>query len=188
MKRRILRFLPRAGALALPALVLVLIGLSVVSNLTLPTRLASTGRLADLEKARLAELGHLRQAVGDDVWPGWGQLDIPVMVYDAEYAFLVGYPDPPPGWFKMPHREPRGGPWEVVPDDTFEGWSYYRQALPDPNVTPESFTVLVGERWAASMQTKEYMEVAFYTGFRKGAAGLPETHFPLSVDVGPAHG
>ena len=54
MKRRILRFL-RAGALALPALVLVLIGLSVVSNLTLPTRLASTGRLADLEKARLAE-------------------------------------------------------------------------------------------------------------------------------------
>ena len=38
------------------------------------------------------------------------RLDIPVMVYDAEYAFLVGYPDPPPGWFKMPHREPARRP------------------------------------------------------------------------------
>jgi hypothetical protein len=90
-------------------------------------------------------------------------------VYNESYAFLVGYAEdeaPPAGWVKVPHDEERGGEWERVPDDTFHGRPYYRQRLPDPDITPENFTVRVGDHWAATMQTREYAKVAFFTGFR----------------------
>jgi hypothetical protein len=166
MTRRILRLL-RGAAIALVVLLLALVGLSALSNLSLPTTLVSTGRLSDLQKARVAEARHLQQTLGDAIWPGWSQLDTPYIVHDAEYAYLVGYPNPPPGWMKMPQRQAHGGAWEPVADDTFEGQVYYRQKLTDPNITPENFTVLVGDRWAATLQVKEYMEVAFYAGFRE---------------------
>jgi hypothetical protein len=89
-----------------------------------------------------------------------------MIVYNEEYAFLAGYPDPPAGWFKMPQKEPRGGAWEVVPNDTFDGQVYYRQRLMSQAATPENFTVLVGERWVATLQTRDYSEIAFYAGFR----------------------
>jgi len=175
MKRRILRFL-RGATIALAMLLLALVVLSALSNLNLPTRFASTGYLSDLQKARLAEARHLQQTMGDAVWPGWSRVDLPFIVHDSEYAYLVGYPDPPPGWVKMPQRQARGGAWEPVPDDTFAGQVYHRQKLADPNITPENFTVLVGDRWVATLQVKEYMEVAFYAGFR---ADLPPLLRPV---------
>jgi hypothetical protein len=52
----------------------------------------------DVEQARLIEMVHLRQTLGDVVWPGWGQAETPLIVYNGASAFLSGYPDPPPGW------------------------------------------------------------------------------------------
>ncbi len=34
-----------------------------------------------------------------------------MILYDDAYAFLVGYPDPPPGWVKIPGNETQGGSW-----------------------------------------------------------------------------
>ena len=124
-------------------------------------------RLASVEKARVAEYFHLKQTLGSTVWPGWGEADIPLIVYNEQAAFLVGYPDPPAGWLKMPQREARGAPWEAVPGDTFYGLPYYRQRLADPNKTPEGFTVLVGDRWVATFQTKEYAAISFHSGLRE---------------------
>jgi hypothetical protein len=67
----------------------------------------------------------------------------------------------------MPQRESRGTAWEVVPDDKFGSMPYYRQRLTDPNKTPEGFTVLVGDRWVATFQTREYSEISFYSGLRE---------------------
>jgi hypothetical protein len=150
---------------ALPVLCLAALGLSALSNLGLPTRSPVVERLSDLDKARLLEVEHLRGALGDDVWPGWGQADIPIIVHNEEYAFLVGYPDPPDGWLKMPQRTPYGGPWEPAPGDTLEGAPYYRQRLAGGR-TPQSFTVLVGERWVATLLTRDYAEVSFYAEMR----------------------
>jgi hypothetical protein len=133
----------------------------------LPTESPVSERLSDLQKARVAEAFRLRQIVGDAVWPGWGQADIPVIVYNELYAFLVGYLNPPSGWVKVPQNEQRGGLWEPVLDDSLQNETYYRQTLPDPDVTPENFTVLVGDRWVATLQTKEYSFVAFVNGFRE---------------------
>jgi hypothetical protein len=153
------------GVILLP--VLVVAG-AALSNMGLPTRSQVVERLSEAEKAHLAELFHLRGTLGDAVWPGWGTADIPVIVHNEAYAFLVGYPGTPPdGWTMVPRNERRGGPWQVVPDDTFQGQPYYRQPLVDPEQTPENFAVMVGDRWVATMQTYEYSKVAFYAGFRE---------------------
>src|SRR5512143_242188 len=164
--------------LALCGLCLLVVGASALSNLGLPQHTAYVDRLSYLEKARLSEVLHLRRWLGEGVWPGWGGAHIPVMVYNEQYAFLVDYPDPPAGWYKMPMREARGGPWEAVPGDLFEGRPYYRTPIADPNKTPEGFTVLVGDRWVATFQTREYSEVSFYQGLR---SELP----PLIAGVAP---
>src|SRR5690606_8643965 len=72
-----------------------------LSNRGLPTHSQMTDHLTAESKAHLAEVIYLRQSVGDEVWPGWGEADVPVIVYNEEYAFLVGYDDPPDGWVRM---------------------------------------------------------------------------------------
>jgi hypothetical protein len=151
----------------------LLVGISALSNLNLPERSGTIVRLSELDKARLSEFFHLRQEIGETVWTGWGESEIPVILHNEEYAFLVGYPgEPPAGWVMMPSGEQRGGRWQIVPDDTFQGEPYYRQPLTDKNATPENFTVLVGEHWAATLWTKEYAKIAFYQGFKEELPGL----------------
>ncbi len=169
------------GIAAIVGLCLATVGLLALSNSRLPTQSAVVDRLTGLDKARLAEATHLRQALGDQVWPGWGQADIPIIVSNEANAFLTGYAAPPAGWMKMPAREQRGSEWRPVSGDTFEGQTYYRQPLPDPDVTPENFTVLVGDRWAATMGTKEYMEIGFYQGFRQDLPPVVRELFPYRL-------
>jgi hypothetical protein len=133
-------------AFSLVGLCILLIVISVISNLGLPQSSLVVQNLTQADKIRLTEAQHLRQSVGDQVWPGWGQADIPIIMYNESYAFLVGSPEPSPGWIKVPSGDKRGGPWEIVPDDAFNSEPYYRQALPGPEITPEAFTVQVGNR------------------------------------------
>jgi hypothetical protein len=126
---------------------------------------------------------HLRQAVGDHVWPGWGQADIPAIAYNESYAFLVSYPDPPDGWVKVPQGTQRGGPWEPVPDDIFNRRTYYRQPLPDPKITPEGFTVLVGEHWVSSLQTYDAARVSLMQTIRQDLPPFARPIFPYRLFI-----
>jgi len=175
----------KKGCLFIPLGLIVLcilaVAVSALSNLNLPQHSTTLDRLSELEKARLSEVLHLRTSLGDAVWPGWSQADIPLIVYNEQYAFLVGYPDPPAGWMKVPNLEPRGGPWEQVPDDAFEGRPYYRTLITDPQKTPEGFTVLVGDRWVATFQTREYGEVEFYRGFRQDLPSFISNLVPVRL-------
>jgi hypothetical protein len=167
--------------LGLLVLCIFLVGAFALSNRGLPTRSQVLDHLSDVEKARLAEAIHLRETIGGAAWPGWEQAEIPIIVYNEAFAFLIGLPDPPDGWLRMPQREARGGPWEIVPGDTLGGQVYYRQPLPDPEKTPENFTVLVGEQWAATLQTKEYAEIVFYQGFRDELPPILVEFFPYRL-------
>jgi hypothetical protein len=139
--------------------VLLLLIAFIAIRYSLPTQREFQAHLSALEKARLAEAIHLRQQLGDLVWSGWGQVDIPVILYNQDYAFLVGYPQPPSGWLNIGNGERRGGSWELVSQDTFQGEPYYRQSLKELDTTPQAFTVLVGDQWVASMTTKEWTEL-----------------------------
>ncbi len=169
MKKRWMRLFG-LGAAGLVVLCAALVGAVWLNNRSLPAHSAVVDRLSDLQKSRLAEANHLRQSLGSAVWPGWEQQDIPMVVYNESYAFLVGYSGAPAqGWVRMPQNQPRGQAWEVVPGDTFEGSPYYRQLLPDPKITPENFTALVGKTWVVTMETRDYMEVSFYSSLQEGA-------------------
>lgn len=132
----------------------------LIRNRSLPTASTAVKRLTTAEKANLTEFIQLRQTLGELVWPGWGDVDIPLVVYNEAYAFLIGVENPPVGWITVPEGEAVGGAWEAVPDDLFMGTIYYRQLLPESGETPQAFTVQVGERWAASLGTQEYMTLS----------------------------
>jgi hypothetical protein len=153
--------------LGLIALILIVLALAALSNLGLPQHSTIIDKLSDLDKARLSEVRHLRASLGDSTWPGWSEADIPMIVYNEKYAFLLGYPNPPPGWMKVPSLEARGDPWEVVPGDSFDSQPYYRTSITDPSKTPQSFIVKVGDKWVATFMTREYSQVAFFRDFRQ---------------------
>lgn len=154
---RIRRFLLKS-ILGICSLCGLLIGISAASNLLLPSSEANADILTEQDKARIIEAIHLRQALGDSVWPGFGSADLPLINYNDQYAFLIGLQNPEPGWIKVPAKEHRGSTWELVSGDTFYGEPYYRQKLTGPDITPEGFAVLVGDQWVASLTTRTNME------------------------------
>ncbi len=169
--------------LGLISVCLLAVVASAISNINLPEHSLVTEHLSDFDKIRLEETLHLRQAVGNDVWPGWGDADIPAIQYNEEYAFLVGYSEPPNGWVRVPSNQELGGPWEVVPDDAFSGQVYYRQLLPDTDVTPQAFTVLVGDRWVSSIGTYDWMKISLIQTIRQDLPAFMRPIFPAQLFV-----
>lgn len=140
------------------------VGLSVLSNLGLPKAPRQSDRLDPLDKALLAETLHLKEEVGELVWPGWGEASIPVLLWNEEYAFLVGHPAPPAGWGE-------------VPGDTFRGQTYFRRRWSDP----QAFTILVGEHWVASMSTKGWTQILLRNQIRDDLPTLLKKIFPYRL-------
>ncbi len=179
-KMKIKKWLGR-GVLGILALVLIITAVFALLNQTLPTKSVQVATLSDTEKARLSEAIQVRQQVGDVAWPGWGTADIPLVIYNEAYAFLLGYPDPPDGWINVSTNKLHGSAWEQVPDDLFNGKPYYRQPLPPDGETPQAFTVRVGEQWAASMQTQEWMEISLSNQFRADLPAFLKPIFPYQI-------
>lgn len=153
--------------LLLPALLVLLVALSAASNLFFPQRSEVVATLGAEEKARLAEAIRLRQELGNGIWPGFGDAAIPVVVYNEANAFLVNYAgEPPVGWVIPRTGEQQGTAWEPAPGDDFFGQPYFRQALVN-DVTPQAFTVRLGDQWAASMPTYEWSHITLAQGLRE---------------------
>ena len=165
------------GLLSIIALAII----SALYNLSLPNKSKVVEHLSSEEKAYIAETMNLHRNLGNEIWSGWGDLPIPVIVYNEKYAFLIGMSNPTPGWYKMPTGEQRGSDWEMVKTDKLNGKPYYRQALPNPDLTPENFTVKVGDNWVATMQTKEYAAVQFYRGFKNELPPVLNAIFPYRL-------
>jgi hypothetical protein len=165
-------------------LCLLTVGLFAVLNGRLPTQSDSIPQLSTADKGRLAEYFHLQQSLGDAVWPGFGQADIPVILYNEEYAFLVGVADPADGWQTVPTQKQQGTAWEGVPNDSFAGQPYFRQRLVG-DVTPQAFTVRVGDQWAASMTAMQWMRIELANVIRRDLPPGVQTVFPywLMVNV-----
>ena len=168
-------------------LAVLLAAVSWVNNLRLPTEPPADDRLDALDVARLAETIHLRDRLGNRVWPGWGEAPIPLVVYNQSHAFLVGAEDPPPGWVTVPGGAQRGGPWEPVADERLPAAMYYRSPLP-PGVTPQAFTVRIGDAWAASLGTKAWLEYELVRTLRDALPGFLRPIFPYELFIGRAIG
>lgn len=91
MRRKAVKWLSYL-LLGLSVLCIVLVSLVAISNINLPEQSRVVDRLSELEKARLSEALHLQQSLGDTVWPGFGQLDVPLIVYAVILDRIA------PGW------------------------------------------------------------------------------------------
>lgn len=157
------------GAAALLALCIGLAMISFASNQYLPQAPASLDRLSDIDKARLAEALHLKQTLGDQIWPGWGKADIPVILWNHDYSFLFGAPNPPPEW-------------ERVPSDSFAGASYFRQRTAEH----QNFAVHLDDHWAACMATKWETDAFLMTMFRELLPPVVRDIFPYRLVIQPS--
>jgi hypothetical protein len=137
LKRKVLLY----SVIGIISLCILAAGVSALSNLSLPAKPEATGVISPIDKARLAETLHLKEELGEEIWPGWGQMEIPVLLWTEEYSFLIGFPIQPIGW-------------DEVQDDTFNGQPYYQQETEEH----ENFAVLIDDVWAASLATKWEMD------------------------------
>lgn len=168
----------------LVGLAVLVIGSSLVSalvNLGRPTHSELPDQLSADEQVRMAEAIRLRETLGEAVFPGWGEAEIPVVLYNEAYVFLGGLTDPPDGWRRLSGRVSSSTPWETVPGT--EGNIYYRQPLPEPpgDSSPEAFAVRVGEHWAGSMATQEWMKISLANTFEENLPGLLRLIFPFQL-------
>ena len=112
------------------------------------------------------------------------QAEIPVILYNEAYAFLVGINSPPTdGWVTVLKSEQLGSTWEVVPGDDFQGRPYYRQAL-SSGVNPQAFTVKIGETYAATLTTFEYFPIRMRELIRNDLPGFLKPIFPYRITTG----
>ncbi len=169
------------SVLSLIGICIISLAVFAISNRTLPKRSSVVRTLSEEDKVRLAEFLHIRTQLSNAVFPGWGEADIPVIHYNEEYAFLIGYPDPPDGWIKIPAEIKRGSAWEPVAGDSFMGQTYYRQRLHDPGITPEAFTVKVGDRWASSLPTLDWMKINLIQAIQQDLPSFLRPVFPYRL-------
>jgi hypothetical protein len=127
-------------------------GISALSNLSLPKGPEALDRLDPLDKIRLEETLRLKGALGEAVWPGLGETNIPISLHNQANSFLTGFEGEPPV------------DWEVVEGDEFQGKPYYRRAEKEA----QNFAIPVGKAWVAGMATKSETDrflVELYRGF-----------------------
>lgn len=163
----------RRGCLGALIVLLALCGLaglvSAISNRSLPIEPPAGERLADVDKARLAEALHLKQALGNAVWPAFGDADIPVLLWNRETSFLVGLDAAPPDW-------------QPVAGDTYLGKPYFRQSTDNP----QNFAVPVGDRLAASIATKSETDAFLVEQFRTMLPPVLNQVFPYRALIQPS--
>lgn len=169
MKARVIRHPVLVAFLAILLLLVIASAISAASNIGLPVGRQEADRLQGVDAARLAEALHLKEQLGESIWPGWGKDPIPVIMYNDAYAFLVDYPNPPAGWNK-------------VQDSTFQGQPYYQQAL-DKH---EAFAIQVGDRWVGSLPVKGYVDTTFVNRFHQDLPPLVKEIFPYRLLITPS--
>jgi len=152
-----------------PLLCLAAAALSAFSNRTLLTDRQHGDRLAPLEIASFQEIFHLREQLGDAVWPGWEQAGIPILLFNDDFAFLAGHPDPPAGWLKA--------------DDASHGFIYYTKPLPQSDETPQNFAQQIGNRWVGSLATKSVAESYLIEGLQQLLPSFLEPVFPYKIPI-----
>ncbi len=132
------------GVAILVVLTLVSATISAFINHFAPTHSQTIDLLDSEEKALLGEALQLKRTLGDSLWPGFGRTDIPLVIYNEQRSFLLGDISVPAGW-------------ERVPGDSFFDQPYYRGHMGKN----QAFAVKIGDRWAGSMATREWLQIGF---------------------------
>jgi len=160
--------------------VLLAAGLALV-NARAPKALNRPDRLNAEDVILLAEAQHLREQLGEQVWPGWSQADIPAALIHGERVFVLGMDRPSPGWIKPPGNRQFGGDWLMLEGCGLHAETCYFQPYANADIDLGNFTVIVGERWVLSMQTREWAAIRFRKGFAEELPPFLRAVFPYGL-------
>lgn len=129
--------------------------LQFLLNRTIPKTSANPDVLSQEQIQLMRESNHLIELVGNQVFPGWGDIPTAWVFYNENTAFASGLiPEHTSrGWEMYPRKHQRGGNWEEVSN---YGHNYFRTPLQNSQETPENFIVKVDNQLAASFQTNEF--------------------------------
>lgn len=151
------------GCLTIVVLIILALTLLFISNsgeAGKRDRLFDSERLNDEEKGALEEVLRLQKELGKQVWPGLESLR-PMVLFNDRYEFLLEASNVTTGWT------------EVV-DDTFVEKPYYRRTADNP----QAFALQLGDRWAASLGTREMMNRDYFLGARRQLPSVLAPFFP----------
>ncbi len=98
--------------------------------------------LSAQDKTELAEVLKLKAEAGDKVWPGLAAADLPIILFNARYEFLVGRQDLP-------------GPWKSSRTKVFRA----NPTAAGQPIIPQNFAVKVGTAYAGSASSLELMNM-----------------------------
>ena len=73
----------------------------------------SPSALSRRDAALIAEAYHLRQSLGDTVWPGWSKISIPFLYVTAEYEYAIDFPKKLSGFHIMDQDVLLGRPMQA---------------------------------------------------------------------------
>jgi hypothetical protein len=143
--------------------------ISAINNRDLPVEDASD-HLNTVDKARLLESLQLKTMLGNQVWQGWGDMDIPVIVWNRSYEFLFNYKDE-----VLPD-------WSKIPDDDLNGQPYFSRVANNP----QNFAVRIGDAWIASIATKHTTDVFLIESFQEMLPSPVKQIFPYLFLIQPS--
>jgi hypothetical protein len=167
--------------LSLTGLCMGLLGISALVNIFIPRATENVDSINSLDMTYTLETQHLREELGKQVFPGFQALDIPILLFNEEHAFLVGIPYPQTGWVKVPQEEARGSDWVEMPVlQSYPNLAYFRTGY-SSDEGPDAFTLRVGDTYVASLPTHDWFRISLMNQFRDELPGFLKPIFPYSL-------
>lgn len=154
----------------------ILMSILAIANHKYPKSSSNIDSLSKTEITRIREIDHLRHTIGNEIWAGFGDQEIPIVLYNEAYVFLDGVKEPAIGWKKVPFTKQMGRPWNPIKIN--EEFEYFRQPIVSSDQVPEAFTVQVGDQYAASMTTKEWTGIKLTQLIRSELPAFLKPVFP----------
>ena len=164
---------------------LLLVLISFLSNQTFPEHSPEIDTISYIDKLRLMETQHLRDEIGNLVFPGWADSPKAQILYNEENVFLVNLLEPESGWLKIPQESKNGTAWQISDsNETWDGMPYYKQPYADGK-SPEAFAVRIGDQFAGSLPTLDWMRIGLMQQIKADMPGFlqPIIPYPLIAKI-----
>jgi hypothetical protein len=119
------------------------------------------------EFAEAAEAWRLLAVHGDQVWPGWGRIRVPLLVRAGDSDLLAGHPSPPQEFSALPDRAVAGQP------------VYHRAGHLVP--VPAATAWQVGGVWSVAVPVREEFQRAIDAQLGKGVVQLDAVSYTRAI-------
>lgn len=163
-KKKSLRVI-KTIALSLIGLLFLTAAISFISNQNLPEPSSTPDELSQQDLAHAEEALHLMAELGDQTWPGLSG-DIPLILWNEDYAFLVNSQEELSGWNKLENATANNLPVFVQKNE-----SNY-----------QAFTEMLSNgQYAGSMATKNATNVGFINLFKEDLPPIIAKIFPYRL-------